>query len=116
MLRQMLRSKIRGLKVTRTELYYEGSITLDPELLDEADLLPGERVMVLNLNNGARMETYTIVGEPGSRDVILNGPAARLGQVGDELIVLCFGLVEGPAALNVDPKVVHVGEGNVLPD
>lgn len=115
MLRHMLRSKIMGLRITRTELYYEGSITLDEDLLAAADILPGERVMVLNLNNGARIETYTIKGERGSGEAILNGPAARTGQVGDAVIVLSFSYVEDAAALNGHPRVVHVGDNNRLP-
>ena len=112
MLRQMLRSKIKGLKVTSTALYYEGSITLDENLLQEAEILPGEKVQVLNLNNGARIETYAIKGRRGAGEVILNGPAARRGEVGDPLIVLCYGLVEDAEALNVSHRLVAVDDNN----
>ncbi len=90
MKRCILKSKIHRIKVTQTELYYEGSITLDRELMREADILPYEKVEVLNLNTGARIETYAIEGEPNSGVVCLNGPAARTAQVGDEIIVLSY--------------------------
>jgi len=112
MLRELLRAKICDLTVTGKSLRYEGSITLDEDLLDAAEILPGEKVQVLNLNNGARMETYTIQGGKGTGEVVLNGPAARLGEVGDTIIVLCYGLVEAAEALNVTPHVVKVDARN----
>ena len=112
MQRIMLKSKIHRAKITDTELDYEGSITLDQDLLDRADLLPGEQVHVLNLNNGARFVTYTISAPRGSGTVMLNGPAARLGAVGDEVIVLSYCKLDDEAAGRFQPSVVLVDEGN----
>ena len=86
----VLKSKIHRARVTETKLNYEGSLGLDRELMEAADILPGERVQVVNLNNGARLETYVIEEEAGSGTVCLKGPAARLGQVGDEIIVISY--------------------------
>ena len=93
MQRQMLKSKIHRARVTGTELYYEGSISIDPVLLEAADILPGEKVEVLNLNNGSRIETYAIKGKKNSGEVCLNGPSARFACPGDEIIVLAYCLV-----------------------
>ena len=90
MKRCVLKSKIHRVKVTQTELYYEGSITLDKDILKQANILPYEKVEVLNLNTGSRIETYAIEGEAGSKVVCLNGPAARTAQVGDEIIILSY--------------------------
>lgn len=98
MLRRFLVAKIHGATVTATELSYEGSIGLDESIIDAAGLLAGEIVHVFNINNGHRFETYVIPEARGSRAVILNGAAARLGQVGDRLIVLAYGLTEEPPA------------------
>ncbi len=94
MKRCILKSKIHRIKVTETELYYEGSITLDEDLLEKANILPYEKVEVLNLNTGSRIETYAIPGRRGSGVVCLNGPAARTAQVGDEIIVLSYWWVD----------------------
>ena len=94
MKRCVLKSKIHRIKVTQTELYYEGSITLDSQLLKKADILPYEKVEVLNLSTGSRIETYAIEGKAGSGEVCLNGPAARTAQVGDEIIVLSYRWIE----------------------
>jgi aspartate 1-decarboxylase len=112
MFRTMLRSKIAGLTITGKELHYDGSITLDEDLLDRAGILVGERVEVLNLNNGARFATYAIAGERGSGCVMLNGAAARLGEVGDKLIVLCYALVEEKDAAKFNHRLVRVDEKN----
>ena len=112
MLRIMLRSKVFNLTITDKNLYYEGSITLDPELLAVADLLPGEKVDVLNLNNGARLETYIIKGEKGSNCAVLNGPASRLGEIGDSIIVLAYGMVNDDEAAGVKPRLVKVDEND----
>ena len=93
MYRTMLKSKIHRAKVTGTKLYYEGSIAIDSLLLDAANILPGEKVEVLNLNNGARLETYAIVGKKGSGEICLNGPSARFACEGDEVIILAYGIV-----------------------
>jgi len=114
MLRQVLRSKIQNATVTETELEYEGSITLDAEILQAADLLPGELVSVVNLNNGDRLETYVIEGEAGSGTVCLNGPAARRGYVGDRVHILCYGLAEESDAAQVQPRFVALGPNNEI--
>jgi len=112
MLRSMLKSKIQGAVVTATDLYYEGSITLDEDLLRRADILPGEEVHVLSISTGARFVTYTIPAPKGSGTVLLNGPAARLGEVGDHLIILAYGFAEDDEAGSVEPRIVKLGENN----
>ena len=114
MLRQMLRSKIQNATVTEAHLEYEGSITLDPLVIEAAGLLPGEMVLVVNLNNGARLETYVIDGAPGSGVVCLNGPAARKGTAGDRLHILAFGLVDEQEARSVTPFFVALGPSNEI--
>ncbi len=110
----MLRSKIHRATLTGTELEYEGSISIDEDLLRAADLLPGEQVHVLNQNNGQRIITYVIEAPTGSRTVLLNGPAARLGAPGDRVIVLSYGLVSDEEARSFQPTVVLVDEENRL--
>lgn len=114
MLRTMLKSKIQRLTVTATELYYEGSITVDALLLEAANILPGEKVEVLNLNNGSRLETYAIEGEKGSGVVCLNGPSARFACKGDQVIVLAYALVNDGEAAQLKPKIVYVNDANKL--
>lgn len=106
------KSKIHGLTVTKAELYYEGSITLDENLLDAAGIHPGEKVEVLNLNNGSRIETYVIKAKRGSGCVCLNGPAARSGCVGDIIFVLCYCLLDEQELKNARMKVVKVDKQN----
>ena len=108
----MFKSKLHQLTVTEADLYYEGSITIDRELLDAANLLPYEKVQVVNINNGARLETYTIPGPKGSRIVCMNGPAARLAQVGDRVIVISYAEMTPEEAKEHKPKVVIVDENN----
>lgn len=113
MLRTFLRAKLHGLALTGTKLRYNGSITLDPLLLDAAGIAPFEQVHVLNLANGARLETYTIAGRKGSGIVELNGPAARQGQVGDGIIVLAYAqVVDGETS--PAPRIVRTGPRNRL--
>ena len=112
MQRMMFRSKIHRARLTGTELDYEGSITIDPDLLEAADMLPGEKVQVLNLNTGARFETYTIAGPRGSGCMMLNGPAARLGHVGDKVIVIAYAVVPEEEAREFKPLVLQVDESN----
>ena len=114
MLRAMLKSKIHGATVTQTELYYQGSITLPPDLMKAADMFDGERVDVVNLDNGERLSTYVIEGEPESRTICLNGPAARRAMVGDQIHVLCYGFFDGDEALSLEPNIVHVDDENRL--
>ena len=112
MQRIMLKSKIQGAVVTDKQLRYNGSITLDENLLRMADMLPGEQVQVLNLNNGMRFLTYTIVAPAGSGTVMLNGPAARLGEVGDTVLVLSYGIYDDAEAAHLEPIIIRVGERN----
>jgi aspartate 1-decarboxylase len=113
--RTMLKSKIHRATVTDCDLHYVGSLTIDPELLEAADVLPGEQVAVVDVDNGARFETYTIAGERGSRVLQVNGAAARLVQRGDTVIVISYAQYE-PAELDeYEPRVVHVdGENRVI--
>ena len=108
----MLRAKLHRLRVTEADLYYEGSITVDRELLDTAGILPYERVQVVNVNNGSRLETYTIPGTAGERTVCLNGPAARLAVPGDEVIVIAYAALTPSEAREHHPRVVHVDGDN----
>jgi len=112
MLVTICKSKIHRVKVTEANLNYEGSITIDKKLLDEANILPNEKVQVVNLNNGARFETYVFVGEENSGTISLNGPAARLGQVGDLLIIISYCHLEFEEAKKYQPKVIHVDKEN----
>ena len=111
-MRTMLKSKIHRATVTESNLYYEGSITIDEELLIAADILPGEKVEVLNLNNGVRLETYTIAGEKKSGVICMNGPAARGACVGDLIIILTYAAVEDEKARAIKPRIVKVDERN----
>lgn len=102
----MLRAKLHRLTVTQADLNYIGSITLDPDLLDAAGLYEGEKVQIVNINNGERFETYTILGERGSGQVGLNGPAARRVQVGDVIIIIAYGHMTPEEAKTHVPTLV----------
>lgn len=108
----MFKSKLHQMKVTEANLHYEGSITIDQELLDESGILPYEKVQVVNITNGERLETYTIPGEAGSRVCCLNGAAARKTQVGDRIIVISYAEMTPEEAKDFKPKVVIVDENN----
>ncbi|ADL11667.1 aspartate 1-decarboxylase [Acetohalobium arabaticum] len=112
MMRMMHKSKIHRARVTEANLDYVGSITIDRDLIEAADILPNERVQVVNNNNGARFETYVIAGERGSGVVCLNGAAARKVQPGDEVIIISYGLMKDNAARDLEPKVILVDENN----
>jgi len=112
MQRQMLRGKIHRATITQTELDYEGSIEIDTDLVEAAGMLVGERVQVLNLMNGARLETYVIAGEAGSGTVCLNGPAARLGEHGDKIIVINYAICDDAEARSIVPRIVNVDDRN----
>ena len=112
MQRYMLKSKIHRATVTGLALNYEGSITLDKNLLEKADILPGEQVHVLNVNNGQRLITYAIVAPRGSGTVELNGPAARLCSMGDKVIIVTYCSVDDKKAARHKPKVVLVDGKN----
>ncbi len=111
----MLKSKIHNATITEAVLYYEGSLTLDPILMEAVDLLPNEWVQVVNINNGSRLQTYIIEGERGSRTVCLNGAAARLGAPGDVVIVLSYCHVDEDEIASFRPKIVKVdAENNII--
>ncbi len=108
----MFKSKLHQMKVTEANLHYEGSITIDKELLEKAGILPYEKVQVVNITNGARLETYTIPGDAGSRTCCLNGAAARKTQVGDRIIVISYAEMTPEEAEDFKPRVVIVDENN----
>ncbi len=110
----MFKSKIHRATVTDANLKYEGSLELDPILMKAANILEGEKVQVVNVANGERFETYTILGKPGSGTVCLNGPAARLGQVGDEVIVITYILMSPEQATTHKPIIVKVDKNNKI--
>ena len=112
MLVEVLKSKIHRVRVTQAELHYVGSITIDADLLDAAQMIAGQRVQIVNINNGERFETYTIRGERGSGQICLNGPAARKVQVGDILIVIAYALMEWEEAKNFEPTLLFPDENN----
>jgi aspartate 1-decarboxylase len=114
MQRLMLKSKIHRAKVTEANLYYEGSFTIDSELLEIADMLPYEKISVVNINNGERFETYIIPGEKGKRDFCLNGAAARKAAVGDEVIIISYGQYNEEDLKNYEPTIVLLdGKNNI---
>lgn len=112
MLRTMFKSKIHRATVTHADLHYVGSLTVDLDLLEAADLLPGEQVSVVDIANGSRFETYLIAGERGSGVVGVNGAAAHLAGVGDLVIVISYAQLTDEEARSFDPTVVHVDERN----
>jgi aspartate 1-decarboxylase len=114
MQRHMLKSKIHRATVTGCDLHYVGSVTLDADLMRSADLLPGELVHVLDIDNGNRFETYVIEGEPGSGEVCLNGAAARLVHLGDRVILVAYGVFDDSELASHEPRVVHVDERNAI--
>lgn len=116
MLRTILKSKIHHAHVTEANLYYEGSITIDEKLMRVANIIEGEKVEVLNLNNGERLETYAIKGKSGSGIICLNGPAARGAYVGDEIIIVSYVFVDDKEAKNIKPKIIKVDERNQVKD
>jgi aspartate 1-decarboxylase len=112
MLRTMMKSKIHRATVTQADLHYVGSVTVDEELLEAADLLPGELVHIVDVTNGARLETYTIAGERGSGVLGINGAAAHLVHPGDLVILIAYGQLETAEALSFRPRVVFVDGAN----
>jgi len=112
MQRELLKAKLHRARITETDLAYEGSLTLDPALLEAADIAPYEKVQVVNVMNGERLVTYAIEGEQGEGEVCLNGAAARLGEVGDVVIVLSFGYYDPDD--DHDPAVVYVDDENAV--
>jgi aspartate 1-decarboxylase len=117
MQRTLFKSKIHRATITQADLYYEGSLTLDADLMQAADLLPYEQVSIVNVNNGERFETYLIEGPSASGVVCLNGPAARKGVVGDEIIIISYGKFEDTEELRYfQPTIVHVDKKNKIKD
>jgi aspartate 1-decarboxylase len=112
MLRTMCKGKIHRATVTQADLNYVGSITIDQDLLDAADIYPYEQVQVVNINNGARLETYTIPGARGSGVICLNGAAARLNAVGDLVIIISYAQCNEEEIRSLQPHVVFVDENN----
>ncbi len=110
--RFMLKSKIHGATLTGTELDYQGSITIDRNLLEKADILPSEQVHVLNINNAQRFITYTIAAPKDSGMILLNGPAARLGIVGDKVIIISYCQIADEKARDLKAKVLFVDDKN----
>lgn len=111
----MCKAKIHRATITEADLNYEGSLTVDQDLLDAAGILPYEKVSIVNINNGARLETYTIKGERGSGIICLNGAAARLGQKNDLIIIISYASFEESSVdENYEPVVVHVNEQNQI--
>ncbi|QIK65100.1 aspartate 1-decarboxylase [Nocardioides sp. HDW12B] len=116
MLRTMMTSKIHRATVTQADLHYVGSVTVDEDLLDAADLLPGEQVHVVDITNGARLETYTIAGPRGSGVIGINGAAAHLVHPGDLVILIAYGQMSTAEARAFTPRVVHVDARNRVVD
>lgn len=112
MQRQMLHGKIHRATVTDAHIDYQGSITIDSDLLKAADILPGEKVLVTNLSNGARIETYTLVGKPGGGEICLNGGAALHGKKGDLVIIMSFAVLDEKEIAEHEARVVHVDSKN----
>lgn len=111
---QILKSKIHRVKVTQAELHYVGSITIDEDLMDAANILEHEKVQIVNINNGERLETYVIKGERGTGTICLNGPAARKAQVGDMIIVISYASMDFELAKNWKPTVIFPDNDNLL--
>ncbi|MBP8757354.1 MULTISPECIES: aspartate 1-decarboxylase [Prevotellaceae] len=111
---EVLKSKLHCAKVTEANLNYMGSITIDEDLLDAANMIAGEKVQIVNNNNGERFETYIIKGERGSGCICLNGAAARKALVGDVVIIISYALMDFEEAKTFEPKVIFPKEGNKL--
>ena len=114
MLIEFCKSKIAHARITEAELFYEGSITVDAALLKAVNIIPGEKVHVLNLNNTNRFTTYAIAGKANSGQICLNGPAARLGKIGDKVIILSYALMEPKEAKSAKMKIVYLNEKNKI--
>ena len=112
MRRTLCKSKIHNALLTEANLEYEGSVTIDRDLMDAADLVPYEKVQVLNRSNGARLETYVIEGGRGRGEICLNGPAARLGQRGDVVVIIAYGEYDEAECAGHEPRVVKVDDRN----
>jgi aspartate 1-decarboxylase len=114
MIIEVLKSKLHRVRVTQAELNYVGSITIDEDLLDAANIIPNEKVQIVNNNNGARFETYTIRGERGTGTICLNGATARLAQVGDVVIIMSYAYMEMEDARKYEPILIFPDNDNKL--
>ncbi len=114
MLIEVLKSKIHRVKVTQAELHYVGSVTIDEDLIDAANLVENEKVQIVNINNGERLETYVIKGERGTGTICMNGPAARKTQVGDIIIVISYGQLDFEKAKTYTPTIIFPNTDNKL--
>jgi aspartate 1-decarboxylase len=112
---EVLKSKIHRAKITQAELHYVGSIAIDEDLMDAANLIEGEKVTVVNINNGERLETYVIKGDRGTGMVCLNGPAARKAQVGDIVIIISYATMKFEKAKQFKPTIIFPTPDNKLP-
>ena len=115
MLIEVCKSKIKEAFVTQKDLQYDGSLTISEDIVEKANLHPGEKVLILNVNNGERMETYVILGEREKGIIGLNGGAARKGEIGDELIVLAFAMIDEKEIDTYQMTTVSLKEGNKIP-
>ena len=113
---EVLKSKIHRVKITQAELHYVGSITIDEDLMDAADLVENEKVQIVNINNGERLETYVITGKRGSGEICLNGPAARKAQVGDIVIIISYCSIEKSKAKAHQPLLLFPDGDNKVID
>lgn len=109
---EVVKSKIHRVKITQAELHYVGSITIDEDLMDAAKIIENEKVQIVNINNGERLETYVIKGERGSGHVCLNGPAARKAQVGDIIIIISYGSMGFEVAKDHKPTIIFPDKNN----
>lgn len=114
MFRHMMKSKIHRATVTEANLNYVGSITIDEEIMKQVDILPNEKVQIVNNNNGARFETYVIPGEKGSGVICLNGAAARLVQPGDKVIIIAYAMMSDEEIKNYQPKIAIMDDNNKI--
>jgi aspartate 1-decarboxylase len=112
---EVLKSKIHRVKITQAELNYVGSITIDEDLMDAASIIENEKVQIVNINNGERLETYVIKGDRGSGQICLNGPAARKAQVGDIIIIISYASMTPEEAKKHNPVILFPNEKNKVP-
>ena len=111
---EVVKSKIHRVKITQAELHYVGSITIDEDLMEASNIIANEKVQIVNINNGERLETYVIKGERGSGHVCLNGPAARKAQVGDIIIIISYASMDFEEAKNHQPTIIFPDKNNKL--
>ncbi len=113
---EVVKSKIHRVRITEAQLHYVGSITIDEDLMDAANIIENEKVQIVNINNGERLETYVIKGQRGTGEICLNGPAARKGQVGDIIIIISYAMMDFEEARSFRPFIIFPDENNQLID